>query len=285
VLHPDIPGHLRPLSSLRQVARTWFVLLALLATLAAAFETRLLLAAMACAPAYLVYVPWKAWRRRQANRLLIEGVQRFQSGEHLAAERTLEEAARKDTGARRAMAVYFLALTKLRQGELARAERLLEVVDHSGQLAAAPALHEHLLDHVALCLALQGRLGEAREAIRRGVVRRSKLAAELSALPEAVILARDGYLPAAARLLEARWRGVEAVGGWYAKMARLVRAMALEALEDPSRRPEAAGAIAGARPVALEELVPLHVRWPEMGDFLREKGLLPGGRELPPGRG
>lgn len=284
---PAVPGHLRPLTSLQQMRRVWLPLLALATAMALIWFTDLasplhryglLGILLVLLPVLLVLAPLKTFRRQRAVKSIENGVRRLQAGDLAGAAQDFEEAARKDVGPLRALAVHHLALARTLQGELEGAAQLWEAVDASRQLYNAPVLQEAIQDEVALCRALLGQLPEAKVALARGAARRQRSPGNLAVLPEAVILLRSGHPAAAAKLLETRWREVEAPGGAYTRMARLVRALALEGLEDGRHRASVADAIAGARPVAPEDLAPLCARWPEMESFLRGKGLWPANR-------
>lgn len=281
-----LPTHLRPLTSLKQLGRTWFVLVTIVGTGALLIWTNFappphrLGGLFGLLPLSFVLVLRKVLRRHQATRLLENGARRLEAGDLAAAEQDFEEAAHKDLGPLRALAVYNLAIAKFQRGDLERAAQLLEAADESRQLYNDPLLQEALLDKVALCRALWGQVAEARLALVRSAGRHRESTGPLAILPEAVVLARSGHPAAAAKLLETRWRAVEAPGGTYTRMARLVRALVLESLDGARHQAAAADALAGARLVSASDVAPLCTGWPEMEGFLRAKGLLPS--TLPP---
>ena len=214
-------------------------------------------------------------RGLRSQRLSNRATNLLNSARYEEAARLFESAARRSTGGQRAVAIYGLGMTELYRGAPERAAQLLEAVDRSRALRQFAAIHQPIQDQIATCHALLGRIDAARASLQEAATRSKGEATSFSVLPEALVACREGQPAKAVDVLTTRWREVESVGASMTKLARLVRAFALNAVDPAGNRDAIRETLAGAKPIAPGELQPLIASWPEMETFLVDQRVIP----------
>ncbi len=168
--------------------------------------------------------------------------------------------------------VYNCAVAALLQGRHQRALSIFNAVEASGQVRKAfmRNLEPNLYIEMGCCLALTGKLEEARRYLHR--------ASHLLQPPEdgrllfleAVVAVRSGDFASAAARIDEQWRRAEgSLRGPTIRTLRLVHAFALRQLGQGSSD-KFRTLVAGAQPADRNDFRWSTLQWPEFDDFVRE---------------
>jgi hypothetical protein len=171
-----------------------------------------------------------------------------------------------------AMAVFNLAATEVRKGNLERAIQLYGSVAKGNAFKRTnPQMNQMLPFVLAHAYVLYGELDAAEVWLDEGEKRRKLAHLRFGDGVRAMLMARRHQYRAAVEQLNENWRAIEsATQADQMRNIRLLKAMCL-AQSDPESE-EIATLVAGAKPFKPGEYDYIGTRWPEFQAFLGERG-------------